>query len=101
MRWISPAEAEGIVQPKKEEEEEIYTFEVDDQNNLELLNPEQQDTLQNALQENGIDFSAFSMDTFTFGEEPEAQAAARGHGGEVRQAEKADEPLPDSLKVPQ
>merc|ERR1712079_887540 len=27
MRWISPAEAEGIVQPKKEEEEEIYTFE--------------------------------------------------------------------------
>merc|ERR1712186_173085 len=35
MRWISPAEAEGIVQPKKEGEE-IYTFEVDDQNNLEL-----------------------------------------------------------------
>merc|ERR550525_916303 len=35
------------------------------------------------------------------GEEPEAQAAARGHGGEVREAEKADEPLPDSLKVPQ
>ena len=35
------------------------------------------------------------------GEEPEAQAAARDHGGEVRQAEKADEPLPDSLKVPQ
>jgi len=69
MRWISPAEAEGIVQPKKEGEE-IYTFEVDDQNNLELLNPEQQDTLQNALQENGIDFSAFSMeDTFTFGDE--------------------------------
>merc|ERR1719150_2062952 len=69
MRWISPAEAEGIVQPKKEEEE-IYTFEVDDHNNLELLNPEQQDTLQNALQENGIDFSAFSMeDTFTFGDE--------------------------------
>merc|ERR1719150_3034550 len=69
MRWISPAEAEGIVQPKTEGEE-IYTFEVDDQNNLELLNPEQQDTLQNALQENGIDFSAFSMeDTFTFGDE--------------------------------
>jgi len=68
MRWISPAEAEGIAQPKKEEEE-IYTFEVDDHNNLELLNPEQQDTLQNALQENGIDFSAFSMeDTFTFGD---------------------------------
>merc|ERR1712038_1647727 len=66
MRWISPAEAEGIVQPKKEEEE-IYTFEVDDQNNLELLNPEQQDTLQNALQETGIDLNAFSMeDTFTF-----------------------------------
>merc|ERR1712004_152618 len=66
MRWISPAEAEGIVQPKKEEEE-IYTFGVDDQNNLELLNPEQQDTLQNALQENGIDLNAFSMeDTFTF-----------------------------------
>merc|ERR1719278_791644 len=35
------------------------------------------------------------------GEEPEAQAAARGHGGEVRQAEKADEPLLNSLKVPQ
>merc|ERR1712165_425315 len=34
------------------------------------------------------------------GEEPEGQAAARGHGGEVRQVEKADEPLPDSLKVP-
>merc|ERR1719270_2766975 len=67
MRWISPAEAEGIVQPKKEGEE-IYTFEVDDQNNLELLNPEQQDMVQNALQENGIDFSAFSMDTFTFGD---------------------------------
>merc|ERR1712004_837468 len=66
MRWISPAEAEGIVQPTKEEEE-IYTFGVDDQNNLELLNPEQQDTLQNALQENGIDLNAFSMeDTFTF-----------------------------------
>merc|ERR1712004_208070 len=66
MRWISPAEAEGIVQPKREEEE-IYTFEVDDQNNLELLNPEQQDTLQNALQETGIDLNAFSMeDTFTF-----------------------------------
>merc|ERR1712004_202847 len=48
MRWISPAEAEGIVQPKKEVEE-IYTFGVDDQNNLELLNPEQQDTLQNDL----------------------------------------------------
>merc|ERR1712165_378789 len=34
------------------------------------------------------------------GEEPEAQAAARDDGGEVRQAEKADEPLPHSLKVP-
>jgi len=69
MRWISPAEAEGIVQPKKEGEE-IYTFEVDDQNNLELLNPEQQDMVQNALQENGIDFSALSMeDTFAFGDE--------------------------------
>merc|ERR1719150_1627686 len=68
MRWISPAEAEGIVQPKKEVEE-IYTFGVDDQNNLELLNPEQQDTLQNALQETGIDLNAFSMeDTFTFGD---------------------------------
>merc|ERR1712004_593957 len=33
------------------EQEEIYTFEVDDQNNLELLNPEQQDMVQNALQE--------------------------------------------------
>merc|ERR1712004_850649 len=65
MRWISPAEAEGIVQPKKEGEE-IYTFEVDDQNNLELLNPEQQDMVQNALQENGIDLNAFSEDTFTF-----------------------------------
>merc|ERR1711936_921360 len=53
MGWISPAEAEGIVQPKKEEEE-IYTFEVDDQNNLELLNPEQQDTLQNALRRTGL-----------------------------------------------
>jgi len=69
MRWISPAEAEGIVQPKKEGEE-IYTFEVDGQNNLELLNPEQQDMVQNALQENGIDFSALSMeDTFAFGDE--------------------------------
>merc|ERR550534_2594277 len=69
MRWISPAEAEGIVQPKKEGEE-IYTFEVDDQNNLELLNLEQQDMVQNALQETGIDLSAFSMeDTFTFGDE--------------------------------
>merc|ERR1719270_315417 len=68
MRWISPAEAEGIIQPKKEEE--IYTFEVDDQNNLELLNPEQQDMVRNALQETGIDLSAFSMeDTFTFGDE--------------------------------
>jgi len=67
MRWISPAEAEGIIQPKKEEE--IYTFEVDDQNNLELLNPEQQDMVRNALQETGIDLSAFSMeDTFTFGD---------------------------------
>merc|ERR1712223_1432713 len=77
MRWISPAEAEGIVQPKKEGEE-IYTFEVDDQNNLELLNPEQQDTLQNALQENGIDFSAFSMDTLTFGDSfvPSTSASA-------------------------
>merc|ERR1712223_1483696 len=78
MRWISPAEAEGIVQPKKEEEE-IYTFEVDDQNNLELLNPEQQDTLQNALQENGIDLNAFSMDdTFTFEDSfvPPASASA-------------------------
>merc|ERR1711963_948343 len=69
MRWISPAEAEGIVQPKKEEEE-IYTFGVDDQNNLELLNREQQDALQCALQETGIDLHAFSMeDTFTFGDE--------------------------------
>merc|ERR1712223_805595 len=78
MRWISPAEAEGIVQPKKEEEE-IYTFEVDDQNNLELLNPEQQDMVQNALQENGIDFNAFSMeDTFTFGDSfvPSTSASA-------------------------
>merc|ERR1719422_1041282 len=66
MRWISPAEAEGIVQPKKEEEE-IYTFEVDDQNNLELLNREQQDALQCALQETGIDLHAFT-DTFTFGD---------------------------------
>jgi len=66
MRWISPAEAEGIVQPKKEGEE-IYTFEVDDQNNLELLNREQQDALQCALQETGIDLHAFT-DTFTFGD---------------------------------
>merc|ERR1712012_1046704 len=66
MRWISPAEAEGIVQPKKEGEE-IYTFEVDDQNNLELLNPEQQDMVQNALRENGIDLHAFTLDTLTFG----------------------------------
>merc|ERR1711884_371685 len=35
------------------------------------------------------------------GEELEAQAAARDHGGEVRQAEKADEPLLESLKVPE
>merc|ERR1712004_374958 len=78
MRWISPAEAEGIVQPKKEGEE-IYTFEVDDQNNLELLNPEQQDMVQNALQENGIDFSTISMeDTFTFEDSfaPPASASA-------------------------
>merc|ERR1719270_1583609 len=78
MRWISPAEAEGIVQPKKEGEE-IYTFGVDDQNNLELLNPEQQDMVQNALQENGIDFSTISMeDTFTFGDPfvPSASASA-------------------------
>jgi len=69
MRWISPAEAEGIVQPKKEGEE-IYTFEVDDQNNLELLNPEQHDMVRNALQQTGIDLNAFSMeDTFTFGDE--------------------------------
>jgi len=34
------------------------------------------------------------------GEELEAQAEAREHGGEVRQAETADEPLLDSLKVP-
>ena len=66
MRWISPAEAEGIVQPKKEGEE-IYTFEVDNQNNLELLNREQQDALQCALQETGIDLHAFT-DTFTFGD---------------------------------
>merc|ERR1719328_773635 len=66
MRWISPAEAEGIVQPKKEGEE-IYTFEVDEQNNLELLNREQQDALQCALQETGIDLHAFT-DTFTFGD---------------------------------
>merc|ERR1712004_784936 len=66
MRWISPAEAEGIVQPKKEEEE-IYTFGVDSQNNLELLNREQQDALQCALQETGIDLHAFT-DTFTFGD---------------------------------
>merc|ERR1719273_1921646 len=66
--WISPAEAEGIIQPKKEEE--IYTFEVDDQNNLELLNPEQHDMVRNALQETGIDLGAFSMEgTFTFGDE--------------------------------
>merc|ERR1712047_157533 len=35
------------------------------------------------------------------GEELEAQAAARGHGGEVREVEKADEPLLESLEVPQ
>merc|ERR1712088_436272 len=70
VEQVGEVEQEGEVhqQPKKEEEE-IYTFEVDDQNNLELLNPEQQDTLQNALQENGIDLNAFSMeDTFTFGD---------------------------------
>merc|ERR1712115_502988 len=54
-------------QPKKEEEE-IYTFGVDSQNNLELLNREQQDALQCALQETGIDLHAFTDDTFTFGD---------------------------------
>merc|ERR1712107_573487 len=41
-------------------------------------NPEQQDMVQNALQENGIDFSAFSMDTLSFEDSfvPPASASA-------------------------
>merc|ERR1711963_709085 len=58
---------EQVHQQPKQEEEEIYTFGVDDQNNLELLNREQQDALQCALQETGIDLHAFT-DTFTFGD---------------------------------
>merc|ERR1712158_262171 len=70
MRCIAPAEAEGIVQPKKESEfEEIYTFGVGDQNQLEFLNLEQKDTLKNVLEETGItemDLSSFNMDTTIF-----------------------------------
>jgi len=69
MRCIAPAEAEGIVQPKKESEaaaEEIYTFGVGDQNVLEFL---QKDTLKTVLEETGItdmDLSSFNMDTGIF-----------------------------------
>jgi len=61
MRCIAPAEAEGIVQPK----EEIYTFGVGDQNQLEFLNLEQKDALKNVLEDSGItdmDLSSFNMD---------------------------------------
>lgn len=69
MRCIAPAEAEGIVQPKKEskaDEEEIYTFGVGEQNVLEFL---QKDTLKTVLEETGIadmDLSSFNMDTSIF-----------------------------------
>merc|ERR1712110_851225 len=69
MRCIAPAEAEGIVQPKKESEageEEIYTFGVGEQNVLEFL---QKDTLKTVLEETGIadmDLSSFNMDTSIF-----------------------------------
>merc|ERR1719430_1314859 len=70
MRCIAPAEAEGIVQPKKESEfEEIYTFGVGDQNQLEFLNLEQKDALSSALKDSGItdtDLSSFNMDTSIF-----------------------------------
>jgi len=63
MRCIAPAEAEGIVQPKKESDvEEIYTFGVGDQNQLEFLNLEQKDALENVLADSGIDLSSFNMD---------------------------------------
>jgi len=62
MRCIAPAEAEGIVHPKKSEaaKEEIYTFGVGDQNVLEFL---QKDTLKTVLEETGItdmDLSSFT-----------------------------------------
>ena len=63
MRCIAPAEAEGIVQPKRESDvEEIYTFGVGDQNQLEFLNLEQKDALENVLADSGIDLSSFNMD---------------------------------------
>merc|ERR1711974_477117 len=52
MRCIAPAEAEGIVKPKEEfDVEEIYTFGVGDQNQLEFLNLEQKDALKNVLED--------------------------------------------------
>jgi len=66
MRCIAPAEAEGIVKPKEESNvEEIYTFGVGDQNQLEFLNLEQKDALKNVLEDSGItdmDLSSFNMD---------------------------------------
>merc|ERR1712018_112407 len=69
MRCIAPHEAEGI-QPKKEPGfEEIYTFEVGEQNQLEFLNLEQKDALSSVLQDSGItdmDLNSFNMDTSIF-----------------------------------
>jgi len=82
MRCIAPAEAEGIVQPKKESVvEEIYTFGVGDQNQLEFLNLEQKDTLKNVLEETGItemDLSSFNMDTTIFDDSFVLSAAGEG-----------------------
>merc|ERR1711944_274659 len=69
MRCIAPHEAEGI-QPKNESGfEEIYTFGVGEQNQLEFLNLEQKDTLSSVLQDSGItdmDLNSFNMDTSIF-----------------------------------
>jgi len=69
MRCIAPHEAEGI-QPKQEPGfEEIYTFEVGEQNQLEFLNLEQKDALSSVLQDSGItdmDLNSFNMDTSIF-----------------------------------
>merc|ERR1712192_118377 len=82
MRCIAPAEAEGIVQPKKESDvEEIYTFGVGDQNQLEFLNLEQKDTLKNVLEETGItemDLSSFNMDTTIFDDSFALSATGEG-----------------------
>jgi len=69
MRCIAPHEAEGI-QPKNESGlEEIYTFGVGEQNQLEFLNLEQKDALSSVLQDSGItdmDLNSFNMDTSIF-----------------------------------